>query len=235
VTNNRKVPSRIAYGPPPKTEMLWGNLIKPNTKSTVHACMKLKLDEKMKGSRQFQLLLRFLSASMGGLSMDDMLDMPDEDGPPEYPGKDPVDVVADYLTLVREHAWKEMGQLYGPTMLDSMNKELVVTVPAVWSERAKDLTIKAVMRANWDAKISMVTEPEAAAVYTLKGMMEGVSKEDVKVGDSFVLCDAGGGTVDLISYKITQVYPTFKIEEAAVGSGDKCGATYVDKVRFLHV
>jgi hypothetical protein len=53
----------------------------------------------------------------------------------------------------------------------------------------------------------------------------------VKVGDVFVLCDAGGGTVDLISYKITQTSPTFLIEEAAVGSGDKCGASYVDKVR----
>jgi hypothetical protein len=44
-------------------------------------------------------------------------------------------------------------------------------------------------------------------------------------------CDAGGGTVDLISYRVTQRHPTFKIEEAAVGSGDKCGATYVEKVR----
>jgi hypothetical protein len=45
-------------------------------------------------------------------------------------------------------------------------------------------------------------------------------------------CDAGGGTVDLISYKITQTTPTFRVEEAAVGSGDKCGATYVDKVNM---
>jgi hypothetical protein len=43
-------------------------------------------------------------------------------------------------------------------------------------------------------------------------------------------CDAGGGTVDLISYKITQTKPTFRVEEAAVGSGDKCGASYIDKV-----
>ena len=36
--------------------------------------------------------------------------------------------------------------------------------------------------------------------------------------------------MDLISYKVTATQPTFRIEEAAVGSGDKCGATYVDKV-----
>ena len=51
-----------------------------------------------------------------------------------------------------------------------------------------------------------------------------------QVGDVFVLCDAGGGTVDLISYKVTQTSPTFLIEEAAVGSGDKCGATFIDQV-----
>jgi molecular chaperone DnaK (HSP70) len=50
-----------------------------------------------------------------------------------------------------------------------------------------------------------------------------------QVGDTFVLCDAGGGTVDLISYRITQVSPFLRVEEAAIGSGDKCGATYVDK------
>lgn len=49
----------------------------------------------------------------------------------------------------------------------------------------------------------------------------------------FVLCDAGGGTVDLISYKITRVDPYLEVEEAAVGSGDKCGASYIDKVRTL--
>jgi hypothetical protein len=38
---------------------------------------------------------------------------------------------------------------------------------------------------------------------------------------------------DLISYRITQVSPVLKVEEAAIGSGDKCGASYVDKVSHL--
>jgi hypothetical protein len=37
-----------------------------------------------------------------------------------------------------------------------------------------------------------VTEPESAAIYTLKWMSEGANKEDIHVGDNFVLCDAGG-------------------------------------------
>jgi len=231
LVNNRKVPSRIAYSSPPDAQILWGNQIKHNTKAAVHACMKLRLDEKMKGSEQFRLLLAFLTSRMTDLdvSVDDILDKPDG-GPPDYPGKDPVDMVADYLTKVREWTWIEMERTYGAEMFASMRKELVVTVPAVWSERAKDLTLKAVHRAGFDAaKTSLVTEPEAAAIYTLKGMREGYNKAEICVGDVFVLCDAGGGTVDLISYKITQVQPSFRVEEAAIGSGDKCGATYVDK------
>lgn len=44
--------------------------------------------------------------------------------------------------------------------------------------------------------LQIVSEPEAAATYALDAMNPHV----IKVGDTFVLCDAGGGTVDLISY-----------------------------------
>jgi molecular chaperone DnaK (HSP70) len=73
-------------------------------------------------------------------------------------------------------------------MLETLDKQLVVTVPAVWSERAKDQTLKAVTKAKWAAsKISLVSEPEAAAIYTLKGMTEGANRAEVRVGDNFVL------------------------------------------------
>src|SRR6266849_4436000 len=34
---------------------------------------------------------------------------------------------------------------------------------------------------------------------------------------------------DLLSYRVSSVNPSFKVEEAAVGTGDKCGATFVDR------
>jgi len=68
----------------------------------------------------------------------------------------------------------------------------VVTVPAVWKESAKDATVQAVKRAAFtrparlsngemDSRIRMITEPEAAAIYALKGMTQGAQKDDVKV------------------------------------------------------
>ncbi|KAK3899799.1 hypothetical protein C8A05DRAFT_46227 [Staphylotrichum tortipilum] len=237
VSNNEKVPSRIAYLPPnrahPGGEILWGNKIKHTTKAPVHACMKLKLDDTEGSSRELRGLMAMLASRIGDMGMDDPDDIfaaEEDEGLPPYPGKTTVEIVGDYLAQVREVAFAEISKRYGRAMFSSMRRDLVVTVPAVWSERAKDLTLQAVAKAEWDAaKVSLVTEPEAAAIYTLLHMREGPSKEEVQVGDIFVLCDAGGGTVDLISYKITQVSPTFLIEEAAVGSGDKCGATFVDQ------
>jgi hypothetical protein len=44
-----------------------------------------------------------------------------------------------------------------------------------------------------------------------------------------VLCDAGGGTVDLISYTITELYPILRVEEAAAGTGGLCGSTFLNR------
>lgn len=58
---------------------------------------------------------------------------------------------------------------------------------------------------------------------------------NIKVGDTFVLCDAGGGTVDLITYKVSELRPTLKISEVNVGSGMLCGSTFLNRIfhKFL--
>lgn len=43
----------------------------------------------------------------------------------------------------------------------------------------------------------------------------------------FVVCDAGGGTVDLIAYKITSTSP-MRVEESAVGTGGLCGSAFLN-------
>lgn len=75
----------------------------------------------------------------------------------------------------------------------------------------------------------MIAEPEAAALYTLKSMVGSVSQSEIQQGDCFIVTDCGGGTVNLISYKITGTDP-YTMVEAAIGSGDKCGAVFVQKV-----
>ena len=75
-------------------------------------------------------------------------------------------------------------------------------------------------------KLQIISEPEAAATYAL----DALDPHDLKVDDTFVLCDAGGGTVDLISYTVSELRPTLKIEEAASGTGGLCGSTYLNRI-----
>lgn len=48
---------------------------------------------------------------------------------------------------------------------------------------------------------------------------------------SFVICDAGGGTVDLISYTILKLKPILEVQEATPGTGALCGSTFLN-LRF---
>lgn len=74
------------------------------------------------------------------------------------------------------------------------------------------------------SSISCISEPEAAAVYTLGAIQPNI----LRLHDNFVVCDAGGGTVDLITYKVTKLSPLV-VEESVVGSGGLCGSTYLNR------
>ena len=44
-----------------------------------------------------------------------------------------------------------------------------------------------------------------------------------------MICDAGGGTVDLISYQVVEPYPKFSVEECCPGTGGPWGAIRLDE------
>ena len=44
-----------------------------------------------------------------------------------------------------------------------------------------------------------------------------------------LVCDCGGGTVDINTYRITSTTPTLDFEELAVGQGGKVGSTFIDR------
>ncbi|KAG0650908.1 hypothetical protein D0Z07_2774 [Hyphodiscus hymeniophilus] len=137
------------------------------------------------------------------------------------------DLTIDYLTVLVKHLMYTLEQKLGKAILQSIPIEFCLTVPAIWSEVAKDKTLKACEKAGLKSKagILLVSEPEAAAIYALHGL----DPHGLQIGDCFVLCDAGGGTVDLISYTITDLHPILKIKEAASGTGDLCGSTFLNR------
>ncbi|KXT17946.1 hypothetical protein AC579_5945 [Pseudocercospora musae] len=136
-----------------------------------------------------------------------------------------MDAVTDYLTKIYEHTMETMTRRYGEGFIKSTKVDFVLTVPAVWSDAAKNATLQAAERAGMGSRheLKLISEPEAAAVYTLRT----IQPSGLRVGDNYVVCDAGGGTVDLIAYKVTEINP-LRVEESAVGTGGLCGSAFLN-------
>lgn len=62
--------------------------------------------------------------------------------------------------------------------------------------------------------MTLIKEPEAAALYTMHSL-----EFTLQEGDAFVVCDAGGGTVDLISYEVMALTPNLQLRELVPGTG----------------
>ncbi|KAH6699218.1 hypothetical protein EV126DRAFT_477579 [Verticillium dahliae] len=126
-------------------------------------------------------------------------------------------LVTDFISSLGEH------------LRYMLRIQFCVTVPAIWSELAKHNTKQACQKANGlvatPSHIHLVSEPEAAAIYALHGL----DPHGLKMDDTIVVVDAGGGTVDLILYTITRLKPILEVEEAAPGSGTLCGSTFLNK------
>ncbi|KAK3315466.1 hypothetical protein B0H66DRAFT_606349 [Apodospora peruviana] len=145
-------------------------------------------------------------------------------------GRDVDTLVTDYISALGDHLMYTLREKLGETFVSGIPLEVVVTVPAIWSDLAKDKTRQACQRASGLSTvipIHLISEPEAAAIYALHGL----DPHGLKIGESFVICDAGGGTVDLISYTILKLKPFLEVQEAAAGTGALCGSTFLN-MRF---
>jgi molecular chaperone DnaK (HSP70) len=140
-------------------------------------------------------------------------------------------LVTDYISALGNHLTYTLREKLGDQVVKSTPLEFVVTVPAIWSDLAKEKTKLACQKAAGlsatKSQIHLISEPEAAAIYALHGL----DPHGLMIGDTVVVVDAGGGTVDLISYTITNLRPILEVQEAAPGSGALCGSTFLN-MRF---
>ena len=84
--------------------------------------------------------------------------------------KDPVDIVGEYLQKIVSHSTQLLERRFGNT-LSRMELKYVLTVPAVWSDKAKNSTLRAGISAGIPvSNVSLVSEPEAAALHCLDSL-----------------------------------------------------------------
>jgi hypothetical protein len=141
---------------------------------------------------------------------------------------DTTNVVTQYLKALRLHT-EQILQRELQVKWSDMPIEYVITVPSPWIDNPPEgLLCACAEHAGMGSALDLhvLSEPEAAAVYSFHRL----HLHDLNVGDGFTLCDAGGGTVDLISYRITQLIPRLEVEEISVGNSAICGSSMLDRV-----
>ncbi|KAL4917172.1 hypothetical protein BDW62DRAFT_88269 [Aspergillus aurantiobrunneus] len=144
--------------------------------------------------------------------------------------KTAVGLIADYLRALWKHTLDTISKALGDFVVDGLRFHVVITVPAIWKAYARQGMRDAANTAGilrprrvGETTLSFVPEPEAAA---LSALCERGRR--IKKGDVYVICDAGGGTVDLISYEIKDTNP-IAMREAVEGRGGLCGGLLIDE------
>ncbi|KAG2235693.1 hypothetical protein BDF21DRAFT_355507 [Thamnidium elegans] len=153
----------------------------------------------------------------------------DESVPELPPGLEVEGVIRDYLKgfhgFVASHLSKTLGSIY--------NEEKVrycLTVPAGWTDHAKIIMRNAAIEAgiirltDHPERLTLISEPEAAALYCQRYCDE----FDLSDGEQFLICDAGGGTVDLVVFEIEGDGSDRQLKEITTAKGENCGSTFLD-------
>lgn len=212
-----KTPSRLAYGSEnaDATANAWGYQVTPNMKT--YSWMKLLLDRK---------------TAPTGYDDPDLIHSQGE-GLLQLPSDaTATDVCGDFLREIYKYTIEYLNKRLTAAVIDMTPFEFWLTVPAIWSDAAKAATWEAAKNAGFGSRkgdtVSFIPEPEAAAVAALSSMSLKNSFVPIRKNEAIVICDCGGGTVDIITHFVKNIEP-LAFDELVVGIGGKCGSTFIDR------
>ncbi|XP_053400254.1 heat shock 70 kDa protein 12A-like [Mercenaria mercenaria] len=147
----------------------------------------------------------------------------------QFPAKDVFAMSIKYLV---DDMMVTVGQrLVGE--LRSHEIHWVLTVPAIWSDAAKQFMREAASQAGIEnEQLTIALEPEAASIYCRHLPVDATSKEskmtisNLPTGTKYMVLDAGGGTVDIT---VHEVQDTDTLREAKAANGGEWGGIMVDQ------
>ncbi|KAI8671215.1 hypothetical protein NCS57_00595700 [Fusarium keratoplasticum] len=152
--------------------------------------------------------------------------------------KTPVEVIGDYLGELWKHSRENIMRAVGQRVFKISRLHFVVTLPAIWPHYARTRMEEALVRAGirearpaGETIVDFISEPEAAALACLEGSSDEI---DLNPGQHLIVCDAGGGTADIITYTILKMNP-LTVRESVRGDGDLCGAMFLDESFLIHL
>ncbi|KAJ0419385.1 hypothetical protein BJY00DRAFT_313987 [Aspergillus carlsbadensis] len=147
-------------------------------------------------------------------------------------GKRPVDIVTDFLTEAYQHVERHVARVSHPHLY-AISLEFHLTCPTLWSQHARNTLEEAAKAAGFGQRdqdsLSVVTEAEAA---TFAVLARGQRDLTASHGDGLLVCDCGGGTVDMATVLVLEGPSRYYGRQIHAAKGAYCGSTDLD--RNLH-
>ena len=106
-------------------------------------------------------------------------------------------------------------------------QQVVLTVPASFDASARELTRQAALLAGLPTDLVLLEEPQAALYAWLADQGEHWRRK-LKVGDTLLVCDVGGGTTDFTLIGVTQEAGELSLRRIAVGNHTLVGGDNMD-------
>jgi len=109
--------------------------------------------------------------------------------------------------------------------------EFVIAHPNAWGLREQYILRRAAVRADFvsaaeaDSRVRFVSEGEASVHFCI---VHGNLAAKLKMGSRFLVCDAGGSTIDTIAYIVKAFQPELKLEEVKASGCVQAGGIFVN-------
>ncbi|XP_033725847.1 heat shock 70 kDa protein 12B-like [Pecten maximus] len=142
-----------------------------------------------------------------------------------------IKVISAVISYLKSHLTKTVKD----SAIDISDKDIrwVVTVPAIWSDPAKQMMREAAEQAGIARnQLLLVLEPEAASILCkhmpVSKLVDGDREDKIesfRVGCKYMVVDAGGGTIDIT---VHEVIKGGFLKEIHAANGGSWGGTKVD-------
>lgn len=106
-------------------------------------------------------------------------------------------------------------------------QQVVMTVPASFDAAARELTREAAVAGGLPENLLLLEEPQAALYAWLADRADDWRKQ-LKIGDTLLVCDVGGGTTDLTLIQATEENGELQLRRMAVGNHLLVGGDNMD-------
>ncbi len=146
------------------------------------------------------------------------------DSPHDVQRMSPVDASSRFLLHLRD-AWNH-SLPHSDSKALFERQEIYLTVPASFDAVARELTVKAANGAGLE-NFTLLEEPQAAFYAWLEAMRDQWRKA-VRVNDSILVCDVGGGTTDFSLIQVSEEDGELSLRRAAVGDHILLGGDNMD-------